>query len=137
LLAEDMCAGEAIAFHQEEFKKDWQIQIDHIVSLKDVWPSGGHRWSVKGRNWQRIANDPTNLLPVARSINAAKGNRHAAQWLPDNPKHNFRKRFVVLQVQVKARYRPLATESESAAMREALGRTEAGCLCEVAAPALH
>ncbi|MDR1189390.1 MAG: hypothetical protein LBK95_18390 [Bifidobacteriaceae bacterium] len=33
------------------------IHIDHIVSVSDAWDSGGHRWSPKGRNWQRFCND--------------------------------------------------------------------------------
>jgi hypothetical protein len=79
LLAEDMYTGEPVEFRLEQHKKDWRIEIDHIVSLKDVWSSCGHRWSPKGRNWMKVANDPTNLLPVARSANRAKGNRDAAR----------------------------------------------------------
>jgi len=59
--------------------------------------------------------------PTHHIINAAKGDKNAAHWLPANSMHDFRKRFVTLQVQVKARYKLSVTESEAAAMRQVLG----------------
>jgi len=35
---------------------------------------------------------------------------------PNNPVHDFRRRFVILQIQVKFRYKLSVTESEAAAM---------------------
>jgi hypothetical protein len=55
-------------------------------------------------------------LAVSVRANTQKGDRNAAQWLPDNPKHDYRQRLVVLQIGVKARYRLSVTESEKAAM---------------------
>jgi hypothetical protein len=120
LLAEDFYTGDPVEFAQAEDRKDWQIEIDHVVSLSDAFASGGHRWSPRGRNWQKIANDVRNLMPVARAVNRAKGDKNAAEWLPPNPRTDFRPRFVAMQITVKAAYRLSVTESELAAMRAVL-----------------
>jgi hypothetical protein len=85
-------------------------------SLRDGWTSQ----LVSGRVPLDFPDDPTKLLPVARSVNRAKGNRDAAHWPPANPRTDFRRRFVTLQVQVKARYGLSVAESEATAIRAVL-----------------
>jgi hypothetical protein len=58
---------------------------------------------------------------VSVRADTSKGDRNAAEWLPDNPEHDYRQRFVVLQIAVKVRYRLSVTEPEKAAMLEVLG----------------
>jgi hypothetical protein len=120
LLAHDPYAGQPIEFRQSENRAEWRIEADHVVSLHDAWTSGAHRWSPKGRNWMRLYNDPRNLLPTARAVNRAKGDANAAEWLPDNKAVDFRPRFAILQVLVKAAYRLSVTPTESAALRSAM-----------------
>jgi len=121
VLLEDVYTGQRIDFDQAEDRADYLIKLDHVVSLSDAFASGGWRWKPSGYNWMNIANDPGNLLAVSRPVNAAKGDKNAAHWLPNNSAHDFRKRFIILQVQVKARYNLSVTESEAAAMRQVLG----------------
>jgi hypothetical protein len=64
--------------------------------------------------------DPTNLPPVSRSVNRAKGIWNAAGWLPANPQTDFRRGFATLRVQVKARYGVSVTESGAAAIKTLL-----------------
>jgi hypothetical protein len=118
VLTSDPYTGLPVKFRQEDDPAKWQIEIDHIVSLKDAWDSGGHAWSPAGRNWQQIANDPGNLLPTARAVNTKKSDHPAHEWLP--PVDAFRARFVILQVAVKTRFRLSVTEAEAARMREVL-----------------
>ncbi len=57
-----------------------EVQIEHIVPLREAWYSGAWRWIPA----QRIgfANDPGNLLAIDGDLNAAKGARDPAQWRP-------------------------------------------------------
>jgi hypothetical protein len=121
LLRECPYSGAEVRYEAPEGDQRSAVHIDHIVSVSDAWDSGGHRWSPKGRNWQRFCNWPANLLAVSVAANTSKGDKNAAGWLPDNPKHDYRRRFAALQVAVKARYRLSVTESEAAAMRGILG----------------
>jgi hypothetical protein len=120
VLAEDPYTGRRIVFDQVEDRAAFKIELDHAVSLSDAHTSGGYRWEPGGRNWPRLANDPRGIIAVSKTANAAKGARNAAGWLPDNPAHDFRRRLVVIQIQVKARHSLSVTESEAAAMRGVL-----------------
>jgi len=116
----DPYTGEDIEFRQVKDVKDRQIDLDHVVALSDAFISGGHRWKRDGYTWMNLANDPGNLLAVARTSNLAKSDSSAASWLPDNPRRDFRGRYVIMQVQIKTRYRLSVTESELTAMRRVL-----------------
>gem|GEM_PF-2737874 len=104
VLSEDLYTGLPMVFEQAADSSEFQIQLDHVVSLSDAFTSGGWRWKPSGYNWSRFVNAAGNLIAVSRVVNAVKGDKNAAQWLPGNTVHDFRRRFVVLQVQVKARY---------------------------------
>ena len=95
MLPEDVYTGRQIVFEQVEDRAEYQVQLDHVVSLADAYRSGGHRWRPGGHSWPRLYNDDGNILAVSRSVNAAKGDKNAAAWLPDNPVHDFQQRFVV------------------------------------------
>lgn len=56
------------------------IDIDHVVSLKDAWQSGASAWTDEQR--RRFANDKVNLLATADEINAAKSDRGPDRWRP-------------------------------------------------------
>ncbi len=57
-----------------------EMDIDHIVPLKWAHGHGGDRWA---RQQKRLfANDMTNLVPVAASVNRQKGSRGPDDWMP-------------------------------------------------------
>jgi hypothetical protein len=59
-------------------------------------------------------------------MNRAKADANAAGWLPDNKAVDFRPRFAVLQVIVKAAYRLSVTQAEAAALRSAMTAADDG-----------
>lgn len=58
------------------------LDVDHIVALKDAHDSGGYAWTAEQK--MRFANDPWNLIPVSASANRSKGSRGPDEWLPVN-----------------------------------------------------
>jgi Protein of unknown function (DUF1524) len=59
------------------------VDIDHVVALKEAWESGARTWSATNR--QRFANDLGHgwtLEAVTDNVNASKGDRDPAAWLP-------------------------------------------------------
>jgi hypothetical protein len=61
------------------------LDIDHMIPLKEVHVSGGYDWSAARR--EQYANDISNpdvLIAVNRSANRSKGARDVAHWLPTN-----------------------------------------------------
>jgi hypothetical protein len=59
------------------------VDIDHLVPLKEAWDSGARAWSDDRR--ERYANDlgdPRSLVAVTDNVNQSKGDRDVAEWLP-------------------------------------------------------
>ncbi|KAJ8490181.1 hypothetical protein ONZ45_g13294 [Pleurotus djamor] len=79
-----------------------QLDIDHIVPLKEAWVSGARNWSPAQR--EAFANDVTRpqLIAVSASSNRSKGDRDPAQWMP--PSASFACTYLRAWVQVKSFY---------------------------------
>lgn len=64
------------------------LDIDHMVPLKEAWDSGAHAWTASQR--ERFANDlsdPRALVAVTSGVNRSKGDRDPSQWLPPRGAH--------------------------------------------------
>ena len=48
-----------------------ELEIDHVVSLKDAWESGAKYWTSEQK--QAFANDRTNHVFACKSVNRSKG----------------------------------------------------------------
>lgn len=77
------------------------VDIDHVVALKEAWDSGARRWNADTR--KRFANDlgdARTLVAVTDNVNQSKSDKDPAQWLPT---HN-RCRYVSEWTAVKIRW---------------------------------
>ena len=91
-----------------------ELDIDHLVPLKEAHISGGSDWNTEKK--RRYANDlssPATLLAVSRSENLLKGAKDPSKWLP--PNHAYRCEYVRLWKEIKARWglRSDATEKKA------------------------
>jgi hypothetical protein len=80
------------------------LDIDHLVPLKEAWESGARLWPVS--NCTRYANDlgfSATLVAVTDNVNQAKGDRDPTGWLP--PRTAARCTYAIQWVQVKYRWR--------------------------------
>ena len=62
-----------------------ELDVDHLVPLKEAHISGGAYWSIERK--RSFANDlsyPDTLIAVSRRENRAKGAKDPARWLPSN-----------------------------------------------------
>ncbi|MFF0990959.1 HNH endonuclease family protein [Kocuria nitroreducens] len=115
---EDPYTGRTIAFRRGPLTSA-DVQIDHVVALKNAWVSGADRLAPGERT--ALANDPLNLRAVDGPTNGQKSASDAAEWLP--PDASFRCEYVATQIAVKTRYELFVTAPERDAMAEVL----AGC----------
>lgn len=99
----DKYSGETIYFTKN---KASQVQIDHIVSLKNAWDSGADKWSPELR--EKFANDPENLVAVKGSLNMSKGAKDASEWMPPENKCWYARQ----QVHIKNKYGLSSTKAE-------------------------
>ena len=56
-----------------------EIEIDHVVSLKDAWFSGARHWSSQQK--KRFANDRRNHVSACKTINRSKGSAGPSLFL--------------------------------------------------------
>lgn len=56
------------------------IDIDHVVSLKDMWDRGAFMWNEE--QLKDFANDFDNLVITHQSVNRSKGSKGMLEWLP-------------------------------------------------------
>lgn len=69
-------------YSDADYLKSSQIEIDHVVPLREAHYSGGYAWSQRQR--VAFANDTANLLPVAKRANRDKGAKAPDRWRPAN-----------------------------------------------------
>jgi len=99
----------------QKFSDPREIDIDHMVPLKNAHESGGWAWDPDRR--RQYANNLTyrwHLLAVSRSANRSKGDRSPDQWKPDNP--DFWCQYGEAWAAVKTVYQLETTEPERAAV---------------------
>ncbi|HEU5036377.1 MAG TPA: HNH endonuclease family protein [Nocardioides sp.] len=71
-------------YDRETWTRASDVDIDHLVPLKEAWDSGARAWDADTR--ERYANDlgdPRTLVAVTDNVNQSKGDRDVAEWLPD------------------------------------------------------
>jgi hypothetical protein len=96
------------------------LEIDHVVALKEAWDSGAATWTADRR--QAYANDlgdDRSLRAVSAASNADKSDRDPADWLPTAA--SSRCTYATAWVAVKVRWRLSVDAAERAALQEILG----------------
>ncbi|MGI0119860.1 HNH endonuclease [Zooshikella sp. RANM57] len=64
------------------FSNPSDLDIDHIVPLKEAFRSGASLWNAARK--REFANDLENLLAVSNSTNRQKGDKDPTHWMPEN-----------------------------------------------------
>ena len=95
------------------------VDIDHLVPLSEAWQSGAHAWTAEQR--RAFANDldvSVALEAVTDNVNASKGDRDPAGWMP--PLADVGCRYVSDWVVMKYRWDLSTDNSERAAIDDTL-----------------
>ncbi|MEO6570797.1 MAG: HNH endonuclease family protein [Ilumatobacteraceae bacterium] len=91
------------------------LDVDHVVSLKEAWDSGAWAWTPERRiAYGNDLTDPRTLLGVTASSNREKGDRDPSNWIPEN---DHLCAFVADWIAVKARWSLSMDESEHGRLR--------------------
>ncbi|MEX1092464.1 MAG: lamin tail domain-containing protein [Acidimicrobiia bacterium] len=62
-----------------------QLQVDHVVALKETWDSGARDWDPARRiAFGNDLSSPLTLIAVSSSSNQDKGDADPSNWLPPN-----------------------------------------------------
>lgn len=89
------------------------VDIDHVVALREAWDSGAREWDDETR--ERYANDlddPRSLVAVTDNVNQSKSDRDVAEWLPELGVCTYVRHWVA----VKLRWRLTVDRAERSAL---------------------
>ena len=106
-------------FTELTFTNPSDVDIDHLVALKEAHESGAWAWSTELR--REFANDllnPGHLIAVDDGTNQSKGARDPAEWLP--PNQDFHCAYVLAWIEVKREWLLSIDPDEEAAIRAVL-----------------
>ncbi|NQV97088.1 MAG: HNH endonuclease [Acidimicrobiaceae bacterium] len=87
------------------------VDIDHLVALKEAWDSGAWNWSEAQR--EAYANDTTDrrtLIAVTDRANISKGDKDPSNWMP--PLRSYWCTYLGDWISVKARWGLSMDQSE-------------------------
>jgi hypothetical protein len=112
------------------FTSPGDLEIDHVVALKEAWDSGAWAWTDATRvAYANDLSDTRTLRAVSVSTNRAKGDRDPSNWLPPDPKDVCP--FIADWVSIKTRWNLSMDSSEAGRIKNLL---EDPCLGSVIAP---
>ncbi|MFJ2608418.1 HNH endonuclease family protein [Streptomyces sp. NPDC087425] len=94
------------------------LDIDHVVPLKEAWRSGADLWTTAQR--KGFANDLTRpqLIAVTDNINQSKGDKDPGKWMV--PLNSYRCTYSRAWVGVKHYYNLTIDSKEKAALQDVL-----------------
>ena len=87
------------------------IDIDHVVALKEAWDSGAWAWSAATRNaYANDTSDKRTLLAVTDNVNQQKSDKDPSNWVP--PLKSYLCTYLGNWISVKARWNLSMDKSE-------------------------
>ena len=98
------------------------IDIDHVIALKEAWDSGAWAWSAAQR--KAFANDTSDsrtLLAVTDSVNQSKSDIDPSNWLP--PLQSYTCTYLGIWIAVKVRWSLSMDSSEFGRIKNLLQST--------------
>lgn len=135
LIAESRTQAQVDAFGCKVIEGDWfspyegkaftspsELDVDHMVPLKEAWDSGAWAWNSTRR--QAFANDlsdPRPLIAVSASQNRSKSDKDPSNWIP--PQSSYLCTYLSDWVAIKSRWNLSMDQSEAGRIRNLLNRS--------------
>ena len=143
LIAESQSKAQVDAYGCKVIEGDWlspydnmmhtnpsELDIDHMVPLKEAWDSGAWNWTAAQR--QTFANDlsdPRALIAVTAGQNRSKSDNDPTNWIP--PQKSYICTYLSEWVAIKAHWNLSMDQSEFGRIKNLL---TASCVTSTIAP---
>lgn len=135
LIAESTTPAQVDAFGCKVVEGDWfspyeganhtspgELDIDHMVPLKEAWDSGAWNWSAsQRRSFANDLSDARSLIAVTASQNRSKSDKDPSNWIP--PRASYLCAYVANWVAIKAHWNLSMDQSEFGRIRNILTKT--------------
>ena len=108
------------SFTGQTFNNPKQLDIDHLVPLKEAHDSGAHAWSKsKKRDYANDMSHPDHLIAVSARANRSKGAKDPSEWMP--PDQSYWRQYAEAWTGIKIRWGLTADSSEISVLQDVLG----------------
>lgn len=105
-------------YTNQNYQRAQDLQIDHVVALKNAYISGAFQWDWKTRcSYANFMGNPFHLIAVQGAANLAKSDYTVAGYLP--PNLAYRCEFLANVLRIKLIWRLWISEPEAAAITQA------------------
>ncbi|WP_300756901.1 HNH endonuclease family protein [uncultured Brachyspira sp.] len=75
-------------FTGKYFTNAKDLDIDHLVPLKNAYESGASNWSKEKKNeYYNYMKNKNHLIAVSKGANRSKGDKSPVEWLPPNEEY--------------------------------------------------
>jgi hypothetical protein len=82
-----------------------ELDIDHLVPLKEAYESGASKWSMKKKEaFANYLSNPNHLVAVKASANRSKGAKDPSKWMPDINKDWYVKEWIKVKTEWDLKY---------------------------------
>ena len=109
--------------HRRLHRRPRDLDIDHLVPLKNAHLSGWWRWDAEMKEeYANDLSDPDHLIAVTAGANRSKGARGPEEWGP--PEQSYWCQYATDWTEVKARWELTMTKVESEIVMDMLGTCE-------------
>lgn len=95
-------------YYPQTFTKSSDIDVDHLIPLKNAFETGGGEWGRKEK--ETFANDPENLVLTSKKYNRSKGAKGIDAWLPVDQEYACK--YIKDWVKIKQKYQLHLTAAE-------------------------
>lgn len=108
----EVVAGDWLSLYDlVEFTDPAELEVDHVVALKEAWNSGAWAWSEESlAAYANDTVDPRTLRAVSVSTNRSKGDRDPSNWMP--PAESVWCQYLADWVAIKLRWSLTMDQSE-------------------------
>lgn len=119
----NVIAGDWISpYDGAKWSNPTDIDIDHVVALKEAWDSGAWAWSAAQRKaYANDTSDNRTLLAVTDSVNQSKSDKDPSNWLP--PLQSYTCTYLGNWIAVKVRWNLSMDASEYGRIKNLLQST--------------
>lgn len=103
------------------FDKAQDLQVDHVVPLKNAYLAGAWSWPKSKRcHYANFIEDETHLIAVAKNANEKKGDRSPDRYLP--PHYEFQCQYLSIWLKIKAIWKLKISLNEGRSIREIINK---------------
>lgn len=89
-----------------------EIEIDHVVPLKQAYIAGAHSWTWKQRcSYFNFLGNRNHLIPIEGKVNSAKLDNGPEEWMPPNVDYHCQ--YLSNWLRVKAIWKLMLSEIET------------------------